>query len=85
MKIHVPPREPTPEHECDQAETITAIQRELGDLNKAVFRGNGKPSLIAQMAVVDSKISALCWLVGGTCMAVVGQIVIGIFKAIGKG
>lgn len=70
--------------ECQQADKIESIERELCDLNKAVFRGNGKPSLISQMAVVDAKINALCWLVGGTCMAVIGQIVYAVCRSIFK-
>ncbi len=66
--------------ECQQTETIESIRRELGDLNKVVFRGNGKPPLITQVALIDSKISALCWLVAVTCGAVIAQIVTMVFK-----
>jgi hypothetical protein len=70
--------------DCQQAEKITGIERELGDLNTAVFRGNGKPSLVAQMAVLDAKINALCWVAAVTLAAVLGQVVILFFRMIGK-
>ena len=66
--------------ECSQADKIEKIGRDLGELDKIVFRGNGKPSLVSQMAVIDSKISALCWIVAVTCGAVIAQIVAMIFK-----
>lgn len=70
--------------DCQQTEKIVGIERELGALNTAVFRGNGKPSLVSQMAVVDAKINALCWVAGVTLAAVLGQVVILFFKMIGK-
>lgn len=70
--------------ECQQTDKIESIERELGDLNKVVFRGNGKPSLVSQMAVVDSKINGLCWVAGVTLAAVIGQVVVMFFRMIGK-
>jgi hypothetical protein len=70
--------------DCQQADKIDGIERELGSLNTAVFRGNGKPSLISQMAVVDAKINGLCWVAGITLGAVIGQMVILFFRMIGK-
>jgi hypothetical protein len=88
MKIHSAHSSARAAHddprECDQAEKIESIEREIGDLNKAVFRGNGKPSLISQVAVMDSKINAICWLVTATCGAVIVQLVVLFFRLIGK-
>jgi hypothetical protein len=70
--------------DCQQSEKHETIERELGDLNKAVFRGNGKPSLTSRMEVVDAKINALCWVAAATLAAVIGQVVVLFFKMIGK-
>lgn len=72
------------QHECDQSDKISGIEREVGRLNTAVFLGNGTPSIVAQLAVIRQAVNALCWLVGGVCMAVIGQIVILLFRAMGK-
>lgn len=61
--------------ECKQGDNIDTIKRELGALNKAVFLGNGRPSVMAQMEVLRDQMQKLCWLVGVTCAAVLGQIV----------
>lgn len=61
--------------DCKQADKIETICRELGALNKAVFLGNGRPSVMAQMEVLRDQMQKLCWLVGVTCAAVIGQIV----------
>lgn len=71
--------------DCKQEDRLTTCERELGDLNKVVWRGNGTPSLVAQMAVMSQTVKALCWLVGGACMAVLGQIVVLVFRAVAKG
>lgn len=61
--------------ECKQGDNIDAIKEQLGALNKAVFFGNGRPSVMAQMEVLRDQMAKLCWLVGVTCAAVLGQIV----------
>jgi len=61
--------------ECKQIDKIETICRELGTLNKAIFLGNGRPSVMAQMEVLRDQVNKLCWLVGITCVAVIGQIV----------
>ena len=70
--------------DCLQEDRLVAAERDLKQLNKVVFLGNGAPSLVAQMAVMTQTVKALFWLVGGTCMAVIGQIVVLVFRAIGK-
>lgn len=61
--------------ECRQGDKIETICRELGTVNKALFLGNGRPSVMAQMEVLRDQMQKLCWLVGITCAAVLGQIV----------
>ena len=89
MKIHAThPHETT--FDCKQADKIEGIEketnkiggieRELGDLNKVVFRGNGKPSLVSRVEVLDSKLCILMWLVSVTCGAVAVQVVTLWFK-----
>jgi hypothetical protein len=55
------------------------MDQDLSKLTKAMFFGNGHPSVLAQLAVMRQSIQALSWLVGITCVAVVGQIVGKIF------
>ena len=71
------------QHDCTQENRIEGIEREVGTLNDKVWRGNGKPALTAQMAVLILTVRALCWLVTVTCAAVIAQIVAMIFKARG--
>lgn len=78
MKIHA--THGVEDEECRQDTRIAGMERELGDLNKIVIRGNGKPSLVSQVAVLDTKLTLLCWLVGVTCAAVIGQIVSMVLK-----
>lgn len=73
------------EHECTQENRIGAVEREVGDLNDKVWRGNGKPSIIEQIACMRQTVSALCWLVAVTCGAVIAQIVALIFRSKGAG
>lgn len=70
-------------HVCTQENRLVAAERDLGRLNKAVFFGNGEPSIIAQMAVMRRTVYALCWLVAVTCSAVIGQVVMLWFKTKG--
>jgi len=71
------------QHDCTQENRIECIEREVGTLNDKVWRGNGKPALTEQMAVLSQTVRALCWLVAVTCAAVIAQIVAMIFKARG--
>lgn len=73
------------EHDCTQENRIGTMEREVGDLNDKVWRGNGKPSIIEQLAVMRQTVSALCWLVAVTCGAVIAQIVALVFRARGAG
>jgi sorbitol-specific phosphotransferase system component IIBC len=68
------------EAECKQADKIVRLDQEMGRLVKAVFIGNGQPSVIAQLAVLRQSMQTLSWLVGVTCVAVIGQIVAKIFS-----
>jgi hypothetical protein len=61
--------------DCKQGDKIDRLEQEMGKLNKAVFFGNGQPSVLAQLAVLRQIIMTLSWLVGVTCTAVIGQIV----------
>jgi hypothetical protein len=61
--------------DCKQGDKIDRLDQETSKLNKAVFFGNGQPSILSQLAVMRQSIMALSWLVGVTCAAVIGQIV----------
>jgi hypothetical protein len=65
--------------DCKQADKIDRMDQDLSKLTKAMFFGNGQPSVLSQLAVMRQSIQALSWLVGITCVAVVGQIVGKIF------
>jgi hypothetical protein len=67
------------EIECKHADKIGRLDQEMARLVKAVFIGNGQPSVIAQLAVLRQSMQTLSWLVGVTCVAVIGQIVAKIF------
>jgi hypothetical protein len=67
------------EMQCSQGDKITRLDQEMAKLNKAMFFGNGQPSVLSQLAVMRQTIQALSWLVGITCCAVVGQIVAKLF------
>jgi len=67
------------EIDCKQGDKIDRLDQEMAKLNKAMFFGNGQPSVISQLAVMRQSIQALSWLVGITCCAVVGQIVARLF------
>jgi hypothetical protein len=68
---------------CVQDQRICGMEREIGTLNDKVWRGNGKPALTEQMAVMRQTVNALCWLVATTCGAVIVQVVVMIFKGHG--
>jgi len=70
---------------CLQEDRIGAAERDVKTLNKIVIVGNGAPSLVSQMAVMRQTVFALCWLVGVTCVAVIGQFVVVIFRGMLKG
>lgn len=63
------------EHECKQEGRLGRMERELGDLNNRVWRGNGQASMMEKLATLEVTVRILCWLVGVTCVAVIGQIV----------
>jgi hypothetical protein len=67
--------------DCKQADKMDAIGREVGDLNKIIFRGNGQPSVMQQLATLRQSVQALCWVAGGTLIAVIGQLVTMLFKS----
>ena len=67
--------------DCKQADKMEAIGRELGELNKIIFRGNGQPSVMQQLATLRQSVQALCWVAGGTLIAVIGQLVTLLFKS----
>ena len=65
---------------CKNESRITTAERELGKLNDAVFYGNGKPPILAQLAVLKWAVTSVLWLAGMTLTAVVGQVVYLWFK-----
>jgi hypothetical protein len=71
--------------ECKQADKMETIGRELGKLNKIVFEGNGQPSVMQQLATLRQSVQALCWVAGGTLIAVIGQLVTMLFKSAAGG
>jgi hypothetical protein len=55
------------------------MDEELKHLNNAVFRGNGKPSLLARMEAVETRlgvIARLLWLVVGQLIAIAGGLIV---------
>ena len=81
MKVHV---ERSGENalvsECQQAEEIRGLQEKLYDVDKALFRGNGQPSIVAQTATNTQAISALTRIAWITLTAVIGEFVLLVFK-----
>ena len=75
------PAHPSITVDCKQADKMDAIGRELGKLNKIVFEGNGQPSVMQQLTTLRQSVQALCWVAGGTLIAVIGQLVTMLFKA----
>lgn len=67
-------------HDCRQEDRLGGIDRELGRLNETVFFG--PTSLITEIGSIRTVIRILCWLVGGSCMAVIGQLAVLIFQRI---
>jgi hypothetical protein len=63
------------EIDCKQGDKIDRMDQDMSKLTKAMFFGNGQPSVLSQLAVMRQSIQALSWLVGVTCAAVIGQIV----------
>jgi hypothetical protein len=55
------------------------MDEELKHLNDAVFRGNGKPSLLARMEAVETRlgvIARLLWLVVGQLVTIAGGLIV---------
>jgi hypothetical protein len=55
------------------------MDEELKHLNGAVFRGNGKPSLLARMEAVETRlgvIARLLWLVVGQLVTIAGGLIV---------
>lgn len=84
MKIHVQRTEGDGLIECQQTDEIASLKEKVVKIDKTLFLGNGKPSMMAQMAVMQQAIYALTWLAGVTLAAVIGQIVFLAFKALAK-
>lgn len=58
---------------------LESMDEELKHLNDAVFRGNGKPSLLARMEAVETRlgvIARLLWLVVGQLVAIAGGLIV---------
>jgi hypothetical protein len=66
--------------DCKQGDKIDRLDQEMARLNKAVFLGNGQPSIMAQLAVMRQSITAAAWIAGVTCAAVIGQIVLKVLR-----
>jgi len=68
------------DHECLRAETLATMERELGTLNKTVFLGNSKPSLVTQIATMQQTLNGMLWTLRAVAVAVIAQIVLAFFK-----
>ena len=58
---------------------LESMDEELKHLNDAVFRGNGKPSLLARMEAVETRlgvISRLLWLIVGQLVTIAGGLIV---------
>lgn len=58
---------------------LESMDEELKHLNDAVFRGNGKPSLLARMEAVETRlgvIARLLWLVVGQLVTIAGGLLV---------
>lgn len=58
---------------------LESMDEELKHLNDAVFRGNGKPSLLARMEAVETRlgvIARLLWLVIGQLVTIAGGLIV---------
>ena len=58
---------------------LESMDEELKNLNVAVFRGNGKPSLLARMEAVETRlgvIARLLWLVVGQLVTIAGGLIV---------
>ena len=84
MKIHVQRTEGDNLIECQQVDEIASLKEKVVKIDKTLFLGNGKPSILSQMAVMQQAIYALTWLAGVTLAAVIGQIVFLAFRMIAK-
>jgi len=62
-----------------------ALRRGLEDVDKALFRGNGRPSLVTQTATNTQAISALTRIAWITLTAVIGEAVLLVFKIFAAG
>ena len=83
MKVHVERNEgSSAAHvvECQQEDAITDMGRKVDGLDKAVFRGNGQPSLVSQTATNTQAINALTRLAWVTLTAVIGEAVLLVFR-----
>ena len=83
MKVHV---ERSGENarvvECQQADEVLGLRRKIDDVDKALFRGNGQPSIVSQTATNTQAISALTRIAWITLTAVIGEFVLLVFKLV---
>ncbi|MDD4174748.1 MAG: hypothetical protein PHN34_10985 [Kiritimatiellae bacterium] len=66
--------------ECQQADEIEGLRREMGHVNKTLFLGNGQAPLVTQTATNTQAIGALTRLAWVTLTAVVGEAVLLVFR-----
>lgn len=66
--------------DCKQENRLDGVDRELGRLNEAVFFGPA--SIVSEIGSIRTIMKILCWLVGGSCMAVIGQFAVVIFQRV---
>ena len=46
-------------HECNQEKNIEAIWGKVDGFDKAIFKGNGTPSIMSQIAVMGERFSSM--------------------------
>ena len=87
MKVHVERNEGSSSAhvvECQQEGAVADMGRKVNDLDKAVFRGNGQPSLVSQTATNTQAINALTRIAWITLTAVIGEFVLLLFNVVLK-
>lgn len=65
---------------CHNESRISENESKVNKLDQVVFLGNGQPPLTVRVANCERTVSAIAWLCGVTCAAVVGQLVVIFFS-----
>ena len=63
------------DHDCIQRDNIAAILKRVATIDRALFFGNGHPSLVTQIATITLQLRAINWGIRLLATTIIVQLV----------